>query len=147
MNKGPGAVFTHRPDPSGVRWRLSSPLGHQHQKKAVFPRLLIIKIQETASSRLSNHQIQRRYCFARHIRAATHFAETLLRIAPTHQESAGGFPRLLAISTKVAVFPRLSTIKIQKTVSSRLSNPTDPKTVLFRAAYQSATPFIAETII
>jgi len=49
-------------------------------------------------------------------------ADAVVRIAPTHQESAGGFPRLMAIRTKIGGIPRLSTIEIQETVSSRLAN-------------------------
>jgi hypothetical protein len=148
MNKGPGAVFTHRPDPSRVRWRLSSPLGHQHQKKAVFPRLSTLKIQETVSSRLSNHQIQRRVLF----RAAYQSRDSLYRgNFFTHRPDSIRSPLAAFLASwssapKKAVFPRLSTLKIQETVSSRLSIIRSKDGYCFARHIKAATHFIAATI-
>src|SRR5258706_3004536 len=65
-------------------------------------------------------------------------ADAVVRIAPTHQESAGGFPRLLAIRTKTS---GISSSLDHRDPGDGLFpsfESSDPKTVLFRSAYLRA---------
>ena len=70
----------------------------------------------------------------------------LVRIAPTHQESAGGFPRLLVISTKRGGISSSLDHQDQEAGLFLSREPSVLKTVLFRSAQLLGTTKSRESI-